>query len=203
MLAVNLAQAETTIKTVKAGLTSSPEMSSDLRSGIESLIERASELLGWAQLNSQNSSQPPSSDPNRDKKRRSPFGRKPGGQPGRTGTTLKPTPDPDKIVTLKVSAKDRPQPRSGYREVEPVTRQVIDIIIKPEITEYRAQVLEDAQGRRFTASFPAGITQAIQSCGLSEPLSIAAVSAVERVFCRPAESADQFGHFTSTQPGSP
>mgnify|MGYP006242767589 FL=1 len=136
MLVVNLAQAETTIKTVKAGIASSPEMSSDLRSGIESLIDLASELLGCVQLNSQNSSKPPSTDPNRDKKRRSGSKRKPGGQPGRTGTTLRQVPDPDKVVKLKVRAKDLPQPRSCYREVEPETRQVVDIVMKSEVTEY-------------------------------------------------------------------
>ena len=114
------------------------------------------------QLNSQNSSTPPSSDPDRAKKRRNPSGRKPGGQPGRTGTTLKQIPDPDKIVTLKVSVKDRPQPKSGYRELEPETRRVVDIILRPEVTAYRAQVLEDTRGRCFTASLPTGITQAIQ-----------------------------------------
>ena len=159
---MNLEQAEATIKIVKEGIASSPELSSELRSGIESLVELVSELLSRMQLNSQNSSKPPSSDPNQDKKRRRTSGRKPGGQPDHTGTTLKQRPNPDKIVTLKVSAKDLPQPRGVYHEVEPEIRQVIDIVVKPEVTEYRAQVLEDAQGRRFTASFPAGMTQAIQ-----------------------------------------
>lgn len=112
MLTVNREQAETTIKAVRDGLTALTELPAEFRSDTETLINLASELLGRVQLNSQNSSKPPSSDPNRDKKRRSTSKRKPGGQPGRSGTTLKQIPDPDKIVTLKVSAKDLPQPGS-------------------------------------------------------------------------------------------
>ncbi len=126
------------------------------------------------------SSQPPSSDPNRDKKRRSPSGRKPGGQPGRTGTTRKPIPDPDKIVTLKVSAKDLPQPRSGYREVEPVTRHVVDIIMSlgsqnivcPSAGGCAGQTFYGVVSSRYHPSNPVW-PEAEGVCGLSEPVSTA------------------------------
>src|SRR5680860_842242 len=54
--------------------------------------------------NSRNSSIPPSRDENRPKKNQSlrgPTDRKPGGQPGHKGNTLKMTADPDHIVELR------------------------------------------------------------------------------------------------------
>ncbi len=39
---------------------------------------------------------------------------------------------------------------------------MIDIDIIKVITEYRAQVLEDENGMRYTAIFPEGVTKAVQ-----------------------------------------
>src|SRR5690606_9124557 len=53
---------------------------------------------------SRNSSIPPSKDENRPQKNQSlrgATGKKPGGQPGRKGNTLKMTADPDKVIDLR------------------------------------------------------------------------------------------------------
>ncbi len=42
------------------------------------------------------------------------------------------------------------------------TRQVFDIEISRVVTEYQADVLENAQGQRFVAQFPEGVTKAVQ-----------------------------------------
>ncbi len=42
------------------------------------------------------------------------------------------------------------------------SRQVVDIEISRVITEYRAQILEGADGKRYTASFPEGINRPVQ-----------------------------------------
>jgi transposase len=42
------------------------------------------------------------------------------------------------------------------------TRQVFDIDISRVVTEYQAEVLENAQGQRFVAQFPEGVTKAVQ-----------------------------------------
>jgi transposase len=111
-------------------------------------------------LNSRNSSKPPSSDPNREKKPRKKGDRKPGGQNGHTGRTLKKVDDPDKVEVLKV---DRTKlPKGQYTEVGYETRQVFNIEISRVVTEYQAQILEDKDGNRFTADFPEGVNQPVQ-----------------------------------------
>ena len=54
--------------------------------------------------NCTNSSKPPSSDLNRKKRPNSKTGKKPGGQKGHVGTTLKKVDDPDKVEIIKVVA---------------------------------------------------------------------------------------------------
>ena len=43
-----------------------------------------------------------------------------------------------------------------------MSRQVVDIDISRIVTEYKAQVLVDSNGNRFTAPFPKGVTKAVQ-----------------------------------------
>ena len=40
--------------------------------------------------------------------------------------------------------------------------QVFDMKISREVTEYRAEIVEDVEGNRFVAPFPEGITKAAQ-----------------------------------------
>jgi transposase len=111
-------------------------------------------------MNSRNSSVPPASDPNRVKKPRSPSGRKPGGQPDHNGRTLTPIDEPDEVHTLQIDK--RTLPRGEYREVGFERRQLIDLHIERHVIEFRAQVLENAQGQRFVAPFPDGVTRPAQ-----------------------------------------
>ena len=39
---------------------------------------------------------------------------------------------------------------------------MFDIDIRHVVTEYQAEILENPQGQRFTAPFPAGVTKAVQ-----------------------------------------
>jgi len=115
-------------------------------------------------LNSRNSSKPPSSDPNRERNNTKDTGkgkRKSGGQRGHIGTTLTKVDDPDEIRILNVDK--RTLPRGGrYREAGFESRQVVDIKIATVITEYRAQILEDEQSKRYIAPFPQGVTRPVQ-----------------------------------------
>jgi transposase len=56
-------------------------------------------------LNSRNSSKPPSSDPNREKKPRKKGDRKPGGQNGHTGRTLEKV----DVITSKFLPENGPE----------------------------------------------------------------------------------------------
>jgi len=68
--------------------------------------------------------------------------------------------DPDKVEIIKVGR--RKIPPGDYRHVGLETRQLFDFDISRVITEYQAQILENDKGECFTASFPAGVTKAVQ-----------------------------------------
>ena len=119
-------------------------------------------LLNRITLNSRNSSKPPSTDPNREKRsRRGKSDRKPGGQDGRRGITLEQVDDPDEVTELKIDRRTLPK-GPVYRDGGYEVRQVIDIDISRFVTEYRAQILADDQGNRFVATFPEGVNRPVQ-----------------------------------------
>ena len=111
-------------------------------------------------LNSKNSSIPPSKDPNRKKEPKDKGDKPAGGQKGHKGSTLAQTDFPDEIETCLV--KRDILPKGNYHDVGFIKRQVVDIDISKIITEYRAQILENEQGKRFIADFPDGVNSHIQ-----------------------------------------
>ena len=153
---------DSAINSVKELLKKESDLSPTLRSALEVLLLLVTLLLNRITLNSQNSSKPPSADPNRQKSRKKGRSdRKPGGQKGHNGTTLVPVDDPDEVAELKVDRRTLPK-GSPYWEVGYEIRQVIDIDISRFVIEYRAQILEDHQGNQFVASFPEGVKRPVQ-----------------------------------------
>ena len=153
---------EATLEAVKAGLEKEPDLSPALRSTLDALLLLVGVLVNRLTLNSKNSSKPPASDPNRKKSSKKGRGsNKPGGQNGHPGTTLEPVADPDEVTELHIDRRTLPKGHA-YRVVGYEARQVIDIDIARFVTEYRAQVLADDQGNRYVASFPEGVTRAVQ-----------------------------------------
>ena len=151
---------ETTIKNTRELLENDPDVSSSLKSAIEVLLLLVTVLINQLGLNSQNSSKPPSSDPNRKKEKKPAGTRKPGGQEGHVGTTLQKFDNPDHIE--EISLDRRTLPKGKYKDVGYESRQVVDIEISRIVTEYRAQILEDINGNRYTAPFPEGINRPVQ-----------------------------------------
>ena len=149
-------------ETVKVArkLLEEEQVSPALKAALDVLFLLISLLCNRLNLNSRNSSKPPSSDPNRKKTKREPGEKKPGGQDGHNGSTLERDPNPDFVESIKIDRATLPE--GTYKEVDPVVRQVIDIDIIKVITEYRAQVLEAENGMRYTAIFPEGVTKAVQ-----------------------------------------
>jgi transposase len=144
---------------LRADQSSSPQM----RAMMELLIVIIKLLAGKLGLNSKNSSTPPSQDPKRQrgsKRKAGAHKRKPGGQNGHEGTTLKRVPIPDHIETIAIDR--RTLPRGNYTPVGFESRQVIDIRITSEVTEYRAEVLEDEAGNQYVADFPPEVTRPVQ-----------------------------------------
>jgi transposase len=131
-----------------------------LRSVVKVLIVLVKILAGRTTLNSRNSSKPPSRDPNREKKKKAPGIRKPGGQIGHPGKTLRPVNDPDEVEDIEIDR--RTLPKGKYIEAGYEARQVFDVIVSRHVIEYRAQILEDQDGNQFVASFPHDVTRPVQ-----------------------------------------
>ena len=84
-----------------------------VKNKIKDLILIASIMKDRLSTNSQNSSQPPSQDEQKDKdpkgKPKPPGSSKPGGQKGHTGNQLKPVENPDEIIDLPVDRSQLPE----------------------------------------------------------------------------------------------
>jgi len=135
-------------------------LSPALKASLEVLLLLVTILANRLGLNSKNSSKPPSSDPNRKRKPKEQAKRRPGGQRGHKGITLKPFPDPDLIKVIQVDRSTLPQ--GDYRSVGFETRQVVDLDISKFITEWRAEILENQKGKRYVAPFPKDVTRPVQ-----------------------------------------
>jgi transposase len=134
------------------------------------LKERIAELERRLGLNSGNSGKPPSSDglkkPPRTSSSREPSGKKPGGQKGHKGETLRQVAEPDKVVDhfpsscTACGAAVTPAMSAGHS-----ARQVFDL---PEprplvITEHRAHDCVCAGcGAHTRAAFPGGVNAPAQ-----------------------------------------
>jgi transposase len=150
-----------TLEKAKALLKTEKGLSPGLKVMFELLLTIVVLLAGRLSLTSRNSSKPPSTDPNRNKNTKG--GRthkKPGGQPGRVGKNLKPVENPDTIISIEVDQSSLPP--GHYQDAGFEARQVVDLKISRIITEYRAQVLKNNQGKRYVALFPEGLTRPIQ-----------------------------------------
>jgi len=147
------------IKAARELLDKERNLSPAFKAAMSVMFMAVSILLGRVNLNSSNSSKPPSSDSNRKKKSKG-KGLKRGGQVGHVGTTLKQFDEADEIKELKVdrsSLSSGKFTRAGYEK-----RQVVDIEFHRIITEFRAEVLIDKEGKRHVAAFPEGVTRPIQ-----------------------------------------
>jgi transposase len=129
---------------------------------------RVAALEAQLAQNSSNSHKPPSSDgyqKPQPKSLRQPSGRKPGGQPGHAGNTLKMVENPDHQIhhTTDVcphcGQNHAQQPVIGYEK-----RQVLDLPpMSLEATEHLAEIkICPITGKRYTAPFPAGVKAPVQ-----------------------------------------
>lgn len=147
------------IESARKLLASEQGLSPAFKSAMEIMFIAVSILLSRLTLNSSNSSKPPSSDPNRKKKRKG-KGLQRGGQVGHVGTTLKQFEEVDEVMELKVDRRSLPSGKlthAGYEK-----RQVVDIEFRRVVTEFRAEVLVDSNDKRYVACFPDGVTRPIQ-----------------------------------------
>ena len=150
-----------TLKEIESLLSTEKNISPALLSMIKIMVTLLKLLTNQIGLNSNNSSKPPSSDPNRLKPTRKKSGKNPGGQKGHVGTTLKQIEEPDEVKVIKIDQRTLPKGQT-FKEVGYDKRQVFDIDISRFVTEYQAQILEDENGNRYVAEFPENINVAVQ-----------------------------------------
>ena len=115
----------------------------NLQAQVAALQAEVAQLREQLGRNSQNSSQPPSSDGPRPK--RPPTGRKPGGQVGHLGHGRKliPVEQVQHVVDLKPTACDQCGALLLGEDAQPARRQVTDLPrVEPEVTEYRQHTVK-------------------------------------------------------------
>ena len=162
-MTINKINIEDTLKSVESLLKKDKSISPQVRAMMELLVVVINLLVTKLGLNSRNSSTPPSQDSKRKRgSKRKTKGKKksPGGQNGHKGSTLRKVPNPDRIETLSIDK--RTLPSGDYKVVGFESRQVIEINISTEVIEYRAEILQDAEGKQFIAEFPSGVTRPAQ-----------------------------------------
>ncbi|EKD96548.1 MAG: Transposase [uncultured bacterium] len=137
-----------------------------LQEQIKALQEAVKQLQSRSNMNSRNSSRPPSSDGLNKPAPKSlrVAGEKPtGGQKGHTGSTLRQATQPDKVVVHGVpdqcQACHQELPFAYVSE----TRQVFDLpVLQFEVTEHHAMQAICSCGHVHTAEFPAGVNATVQ-----------------------------------------
>ena len=157
---INGIDVDATLKKVETVLSEEKGLPPAIRSMVELLVLLITLLAKSLDLNSSNSSKPPSSDLNRKKVSKAKGDKKAGGQKGRVGVTLQKVDEPDKIEVVKLDR--RKLPPGKYKEAGYESRQVFDIDISRIVTEYQAEILEDSKGKQYVAPFPKGVTKAVQ-----------------------------------------
>lgn len=152
-----------TIAKVEKSLGDDNRIPPEFKALVELLLLVVKLLVKRQGLNSSNSSKPPSLDPNRErgsKRKGKGKKRKPGGQPGHDGTHLEQVKDPDVVETIELDRRSIPPGK--YKQAGYEVRQVIDVVVSTEVTEYRAEILENSKGEQYVAAFPEGITSPVQ-----------------------------------------
>jgi transposase len=151
-----------TIDNAKNVLRENKNWPTDAKAVISSLVDVLSLVSNSLGLNSSNSSKPPSSDPNRVRRKRITKGkrRKPGGQNGHRGSRLEQVENPTVIEELSIDR--RTLPRGNWQLAGIDKRQVFDIEVSFTVTEYQAEILKNEFGETFVAEFPAGVSEPAQ-----------------------------------------
>jgi transposase len=138
-----------------------------LQTQVETLSQQVKQLQEQLHTDSHNSSKPPSSDgmAHRAYPKRTKSKRRPGGQIGHDGVTLKRVQHPDQVVVHRAlrcggcGTSLRGQPVQGYDR-----RQVFDVPpIRVEVTEHRSEIKRcPACGKRCVGEVPGEVRRAVQ-----------------------------------------
>jgi len=152
---------ESAIEQVQAGITNGL-VCAMMSAPMELIIRYAISALERENLNSSNSSIPPSMDRFRKGKLSGDEAkRNPGGQLGHPGSNRPRTLNPTAIVELEPDPSTIPE-GADLREAGISIRQIIDVTVTRSVTEYRAKIYIDQFGNRYQASFPGDVKAPVQ-----------------------------------------
>ena len=135
---------------------------------IAELLQRIRDLEARLGKDSHNSSKPPSSDPPFKKppprSRRVRSGKKPGGQKDHPGATRALVEDPEHRIVLPLEGLCSCGHDCAELTVEvlPERRQVIDLVVHREVTEYRTVTGVCACGQMHRSAFPDAVGAPVQ-----------------------------------------
>lgn len=139
-----------------------------LRVTVDQQAAEIADLRARLGMNSRNSSKPPSSEglakPVAPKSLRRRSGRRPGGQDGHQGRTLRQVAVPDRVVEHRPAVcGDCGTGLAGARVVGSEARQVFDLPeIRPEVTEHRIVACRCGCGAVSKAAAPSGVGAPVQ-----------------------------------------
>ncbi|WP_373509947.1 DUF6444 domain-containing protein, partial [Thiocapsa sp.] len=135
---------------------------------IAELLLRIRELEARLGKDSHNSSKPPSSDPPFKKppprSRRERSGKKPGGQKDHPGASRALVEDPEHRIVLPLEGLCSCRRACAELAVDvlPERRQVIDLVVRREVTEYRTVTGVCACGQVHCSAFPDALGAPVQ-----------------------------------------
>jgi len=151
---------------LRAQLDAQQELIDKQQVQLERQEQRIHQLEAAINKNSHNSHKPPSSDGlKKIAKLRKQSGKRPGGQPGHEGNTLRMVDSPDRVEVHKVErCRHCGKSLKSKKATEYDRRQVFDLPpIKVEVTEHRVEIKEcDRCGKLTTAEFPEGVINKVQ-----------------------------------------
>lgn len=155
------------VETLLATMVRQQVLIEQQQAALTQLTARVVQLENQLATNSHNSSKPPASDGlgKKTKSRREKSGKKPGGQPGHPGQTLRMVPDPQHRVRHgPAGCPGCGEPLADVPATHVEARQVFDVVLSPlEVTEHQVETKQCPRcGCAARGAFPAGVTQPVQ-----------------------------------------
>ncbi len=145
-MTINNVNIDETLENAKRHLAVEKEIPLATKSLIELLLLAISLLVERLNLDSHNSSKPPSQDPNRKKKSKEKKANNQGGQKGHAGKTLERVSRPDETIDHLVKECGGCHNNLQLQQAKSYElRQAFEVVIKRHVVEHKAEVKECAK----------------------------------------------------------
>ena len=163
---VGIARLEAQLKQFREKLTAKNAELYAVKTKLEEAQDKIKKLLAQLNRDYENSSLPSSMTVNHKKihNSREKTDRKPGAQPSHKGH-IRRRQEPTRVVQLPAPEQVQAKPEL-YRKEQTVSKQLVNLRIVLDVTEYRADIYRDREtGERIHAAFPAGVVNDVNYGG--------------------------------------